>query len=454
MTPVPRVLMLAFEFPPLTGIGVVRSLKLAKYLPEFGITPVVVTADAPSLAAWFGRPSDETPLDELSAEVAIHRVPCPAPSLPISLPARRLRKAFSLDDEDIGDHWEPRLSAVWEDVIAAAKPDALYVSLPPFSIATVAVALARRSRLPLIVDFRDAWSQWGHRRYLSPLHYQLLLRRERRVLAAAAAIVMTTRQIAVELQSVHPNVDPEKFHVVSNGYDAELPEVAQPSRVSDLTDRFVVGYVGSFYYQPPRATHAAWRLLTRWLEYAPRREDWRYRTPYFFFRALRVLFERRPELRSRVRVRFVGDDEDWLRAQVAEFGLGDVVEHLGRLSHAKTLAFQSSCDALLATSAKTIGGRDQFIAGKTFEYIAAGRPIISFAAEGEQRDFLAQSGVAAICNPDDAESAATALEGVISRQFLPCQDRAFLHSFHRREIARQMARVMATTWTSNTPASR
>lgn len=442
------VVMIVFEFPPLTGIGVVRSLKLVKYLPDSGVRPVVVTTDVASSTQWMKRPADAGPLDELPADVVIHRVPCPQPVLPAGSIARRLRRMFSLGDEDIGAHWRPRLWAAWDRIIADARPDVVYVSLPPFSLGTVAVELAQRSGVPLIVDFRDAWSQWRHRPRLSWVHYRLLLRQERRVLQHAAAVVTTTRQMALEMQAVHPAVDTRKFHVVPNGYDADLPVVSMPAASPGL---FVIGYVGSFYYLPPDGPAGRWwRRLAQRLEYSPRREDWLYRTPYFFFRALCVLFDRCPDLRSRVRVRFAGEVETWLRAQVAEFGLDDVVDYVGRLPHAASLAFQASCDALLATSAKTIGGRDQFIAGKTFEYVAAGRPIIGFVAAGEQRDFLRHSGVAAICDPDDPTAAAAILEHVITGRFAPAQDREFLQRFHRRDIARQMAGVMATIWTSNT----
>lgn len=438
--------MLAFEFPPMSGVGMVRSLALAKYLPTADVTPVVVTTDANSLAAWFGRPLDDAPLPQLPPSVVIHRVPCPTPSLPETRTGRRLRRLMSLDDEDIGTHWAPPLTAIWDRVVAETKPDALYVSLPPFSVAAVAVTLAERSRLPLILDFRDAWSQWCNSPRLSWLHYRLLLGRERHVLSAAAAVVATTSQTVMEMQRVHPDIPRGKFHVVPNGYDAALPEL-QPRRPDVLP--FVIGYVGSFYYLPElrSAIVEPWwrRPPQRWLLYSPRREDWLYRTPYFFFRALQRLLERRPELRDRVRVRFAGDPVAWLTAQVAEFGLQDVVEQVGRLPHAEALAFQARCDALLSTSAKTIDGRDQFVAGKTFEYVAAGRPIIGFVSEGEQKDFLQQSGIAAICDPDDPAGAAAMLERVITGDFNPVQNRPFLEGFHRREIARQMAVAIAMT---------
>ncbi len=39
----PGVLMIAYYFPPMGGAGVQRTLKFAKYLPEFGWSPHVLT---------------------------------------------------------------------------------------------------------------------------------------------------------------------------------------------------------------------------------------------------------------------------------------------------------------------------------------------------------------------------------------------------------------------------
>ena len=312
-------------------------------------------------------------------------------------------------------------------------------------MAPLAVELAQRSGLPLILDFRDNWSQWCCSPQPSWVHYQLTLRRERACLDAASAVVGVTRQLVEDLKRVHPGIPPEKFHVVANGYDASLKEDL-PKCAPRGEQPFVIGYVGSFYYTPE--TRAAllgpwWqRAPHRWLQYAPRREDWLYRSPFFFFRALRQLLGERPDLRSLVKVRFVGDTPAWLRAQVEEFGLTDVVEHLGRMSHRACLEFQASCDALLATSAKVIGGRDYCIAGKTFEYVASQVPIIAFVTEGEQRDFLMASGLALVCDADEPEAGARGLADLIEGRFLPAPNLPFLHRFHRRETARQMAELV------------
>ncbi len=45
-----KVLIITYYWPPAGGSGVQRWLKFVKYLPEYGITPVVYTAADPQYA--------------------------------------------------------------------------------------------------------------------------------------------------------------------------------------------------------------------------------------------------------------------------------------------------------------------------------------------------------------------------------------------------------------------
>ena len=66
--PLRRVLIFAYFFPPLGGAGVQRIAKFAKYLPEQGWLPTVVTVRARDY--WMSDPSLE---GELGSRVAVVR---------------------------------------------------------------------------------------------------------------------------------------------------------------------------------------------------------------------------------------------------------------------------------------------------------------------------------------------------------------------------------------------
>ena len=268
MSAAPSLLMLAFEFPPLEVVGVRRSAGLARHLPAFGIAPAVITGDRASLAAWTGQRLAE---DDAEPGVPVYRVPCPLPATAPAAALQRVWQFFSLGG-DLGTQWAPALSEEWPRILAAVRPAALYVSLPPFRLAPLALRLARESGLPLILDYRDHWTQWGHTAYATPLHYARELRDERACLEGAAAIIGVTTELVRDLQQAHPAIDRSKFHVVPNGWDEA--ESAHPTPVPARdTGTFVIGHAGRFYYSPEKRASVMdpwWRKRPqRWLQDAP-----------------------------------------------------------------------------------------------------------------------------------------------------------------------------------------
>lgn len=441
-----RVLFIAYEFPPLGGAGIRRSLILSKYLPEFGIAPVILTTDLATYQRDKASLVDLNLQDCVPAGLAIERIPTKAPGA--QLPGKLgtwTRSFFTLTD-NVARRWQAEVQRRLPDLVARYQPKVIYVTLPPFSLARLACSIGSRTKLPVLLDFRDSWSQCGHSPYMSWGHYRSLLRIERNCLQQAAAVVGVTVQIKRDMLAAQPAVDKTKFRVIPNGFDGDIPTALRSLPPADDTRPYVFGHVGSFYYSPAarQAMLNPWwqRKPTRWTHYLPRKEDWLYRSPYFFFRALARLFEQRPELRKRSRVRFVGAHPGWLHEQVHEFRLEDVVEFLGYLNHRDCLAFQSACDCLLITSAKVIGGENYAISSKTFEYITTGKPVLAVVAPGAQRDFLINSGVAQVCDPDDSVATAAQIERLMSGQIKLQPNREYLTGFHGRNVSRSIADVL------------
>ena len=65
-----KVLMIAYQFPPVGGSGVQRSAKFAKYLPLFGWEPVVLTRADTKMNL-----RDTSLLEELPKDLEIIRTP-------------------------------------------------------------------------------------------------------------------------------------------------------------------------------------------------------------------------------------------------------------------------------------------------------------------------------------------------------------------------------------------
>ena len=79
-----RVLLVAFYFPPTSGGGVERTLKLARHLPDLGVdVEVLVPVDAKWLA------EDPASLARIPSPLRVHRAPYRGPSNRV-LPGQRL----------------------------------------------------------------------------------------------------------------------------------------------------------------------------------------------------------------------------------------------------------------------------------------------------------------------------------------------------------------------------
>lgn len=443
-----KVLFIAFEFPPLATGGVQRSVKFAKYLAEFGVEPVVVTTDLESFRQIMPDSAvDELLLDQIPQGLVIERVPCHRTK--VMRPGRfaEWRRIYFSVVEDYAEQWWPHLNAALPGIIAKHRPQAIYVTVPPFCMAGLGLKVAKQYDLPLVLDLRDAWSQWRVSPYGSWLHYWITKRIEGTCLKTADRLICTSIQTRADFLRIHPTIAPEKIEVITNGYDQTIEDwtLDQMSKSGE----FVIGYVGLFYYSPVARENMMrpwWKKRpNRMIQYAPRKEDWLYRSPFFFFKAVALLLEKNPEHRKRLRIRFAGQKPDWIDAQVSEFGLTDLVEFVGRLDHPSVIQFQKRCDALLVTSSKIIGGKDYSIAGKTFEYFSLKKPVIGFVAEGAQKELLAGSGMAMICDPDDSEKSAEQLGSLLEGRTGLKPNVEFLKQLHRRELTRCLADTIKVT---------
>lgn len=429
--------------PPLAGAGVYRPAGFVRHLPEFGITPIVITTDVSSYH-YLNETTDSSLMSLFPSSVLIERVPCRLRT------TRRTkfgewRKIFFSIVEESASLWRPNVVSVIDRLASLHKPDAVYVTAPPFCMAPLAVETSERLNLPLIVDFRDAWSQWLVAPFGSWFHYRLTLALEERVLQKATKIVTTSEAIRADFLRLHPRIHLDKISVIMNGYDKEVIDWSIASISADKKP-FVIGYVGNFYYSPKAREGMMrpwWRKRpNRMIQFAARKEDWLYRSPYFFFRAVAELFRSFPEMRDRLKIRFAGRKPDWMDSQVAEFGLESVVEHVGQLARKDVLEFQEACDALLVTSSKVVGGQDYSIAGKTFEYFTMRKPIIGFVTEGAQKDLLRASGMALICDPDETAQSAAKLRDLLGGGVSLSPNVDLLRQLSRRELTGKLAQVI------------
>jgi glycosyltransferase involved in cell wall biosynthesis len=443
-----RALFIVFELPPLAAGGVFRSLAMMEQLPSFGIELDVVSVRPDDYLDWSSSPFDDGLMARLPSHVRLTRVPSGFPRWYWKL--ARSRAGFRLLQYG---HWGDPVSLFWrrplfealDRLVAERRPDVMLATFPPFGVSVLARVAARRYRLPWVADWRDPWTMWRTGPLPTYAHYRYVQTMEEGALREANVSVATSHVTRTDWLRQFPAVDPNRLVTVYNGYDrAELAAIPDPP--AGPPEARTIAYVGTFYYDPAAnkgLLSKFWqRAPHRWLFYTPRREDWLYASPYFFLRGLRRFADRHPELASRLTVQFGGTVPHWLPGMLRETGTESMVQLLGRLSHRESLRVQKWADAVLLPSSRVLGGPDNRIAGRMFEYFGLRRPVLGLLSEGAMLDMVRRSGLGVLAEPDDPDAVAAAITRIVcapSPEALVTPNESFIAACDRSEAARQMA---------------
>ncbi len=427
--------MLAYHFPPIGGSGAQRPVKFARYLPEVSESEWVVdvvTGPGRSVDRW--SPIDETLLSDVSANTNVHRVEGPE----IVAESRWLRRA---------ERWL-RLTSAWTRwwqqgayataLTVAGSADVIVVSMPPYQSAPVGAALARDLGVPWVADLRDPWALDEMTIYGTRVHRILEQRNMRVMLRTAAAIVTTTPEAARRISSAFPELCDRPIVSIPNGYD-ESDFAPFAPRAPDGTLRIVhTGYLHT----------ELGRRATAW----PRRlfgggvagTNLLGRSHVYLVDAIERI-QRDPGLHVELHLAGVMSEADRETTQ----RITGVVTH-GYLRHSDAVRLMQTADLLfLPMHQMPSGMRSGIVPGKTYEYIAAGPPILAAIPEGDARDILVEAGNSYICEPSDAVAIERILRAELDRrrgspQLPPTVNREVLHRFERRTLASRYQDVLET----------
>ncbi|CAN0427402.1 unnamed protein product, partial [Phaeothamnion confervicola] len=218
-----KVIMLAYHFPPLGGVAVMRVLRFTRYLREFGYEPVVVSVDP---SAQLPEPRDPGLLQELASDLEVHRVPCLEPDnyanswdFPRQKIRRNLFKTFDFllvpDDRAL---WIGPAARKAVELAKKHRASLIWSTAQPFSTLLAGVRASTSTGLPLVADFRDDWTTSNSDFRRSEAARQRKEKaQEASVLARASAIFSVTPGIVEALQKRAP--EPARVHFLPNGFD-------------------------------------------------------------------------------------------------------------------------------------------------------------------------------------------------------------------------------------------
>ncbi len=385
------MLFIAYYFPPSGGAGVQRTQKFVQYLPSRGFLPVVITGPTSPEYRW--TPHDQTLMDPIPAEVPVHRVEGELPRDPGRMRGRVERWL-----------WLPSLFSNWwinsatEIGLQVADGERLiFATMSPFESGEVARRLSSSLGIPWVADLRDPWALDEMQVYPSLLHRRVEMMKMDRLLSTAALIIMNTPEAAAALKAAFPRLRDKRVTTITNGFDRS--DFAR--RVEPRADgKFRIVHTG--YFHTDGGLDLRKKRFSRWLGGAQRGVDILTRSHTVLLEAIERWCKERPEVRSNLELVFAGKTSEEDRAAVRLSSLASMVRFPGYVSHNESIELIRTGDLLfLPMHNLPPSRRCRIVPGKTYEYMAAARPILAAVPEGDARDFLGQCGTALLCRPDD-----------------------------------------------------
>lgn len=424
-----QILLVAYHFPPIGGAGAQRSAKFARYLPEFGVRPVVVAGPAGANGRW--EPADRGQVAEIPDDTPIYRPADDPPEL--TKPSRWRQLIGSAAERD--QWWFERIVELGLRAAEDHHLDAIYVSLLPYEGLRAALELGDRLDLPVAADLRDPWALDEVRLYPSRYHRFVEMQRMGRLLDRCDLVIANTPDATAAIGVAFPGLG-DRLVPLPNGYDAN-DFTGVGTRPPDGTFRIVhTGYLHTEIALAQRRHRGAKRLLGGALWPI----DLLGRSHYYLLQALTLLHARNPALAQRIEVVLAGVLSDHDSRVIAESTVADQVRSLGYVDHTTAIREMVAADALfLPMHGIPHGKRARIVPGKTYEYLASGRPILAAVPPGDARDLIetTQSGV--VADPGDVAGIARAIETLAKRAPTSRRIPSGIEAFERRELTRRLA---------------
>jgi glycosyltransferase involved in cell wall biosynthesis len=266
-------------------------------------------------------------------------------------------------------------------IIRKEKIDLLFASGPSFMNHIIGRLLSRRSGLPLVVDFRDAWSSDPAVKKHSRRRLNRIRKLERKVVKACKRVISTTDGIRLDFIKRYGEMG-SKFVAIPNGYNQEDFEKPIHSSFGNGLPLVIV-HAGTLGWE---------------------------RSPKAFLKALGELLVEDPTLKGKIKLLLVGQNnvfndgrsiEDYLE----EFKVQPVVELVGFISRKESMQYIQSCHLLLLLIGE-VPAEGRFIygiSGKIYDYAASGKPVLTISENGSSATMVDRLRLGKVIAPENAE---------------------------------------------------
>jgi len=415
-----KVLVIAYNFPPMGLSGVQRTLKFVKYMKNYNWEPTVITSGGGDYIAL-----DDSLEKELNdREIKVIRIPHKILFTRLINDNRirfweiiykrilyKIVQMFFIPDNKI--KWAKKAFIKANILLKEQKFDAVYITAPPFSIFSVFSKLKKKYNIPLVVDYRELWHHNYLSFYPSPVHRILNKKMEYDILRAADAIIVSNRKIKEKIINTYKFLTFNDILIITNGYDPE--DFEKTAALPKHNNRMIIMYSGIFQV---------------------------YNTPKYFFKAFKELSIERPDIAKNIELHFLGFVKKENKKLIKKLNLQEFVFDHGYLNHNESISKLLGSDVELMTiwNKKNV---DALVPGKFYEYIGTKKPVIACVPDGAAKIAAQEYRASYICDPEDIEEIKKTIirvyEDYKSSKF-PVVDDSYLTNFRRDYLTEKLTK--------------
>jgi glycosyltransferase involved in cell wall biosynthesis len=210
-----NILLIAYTFPPFGQTASRRSGCMAKYLPEFGWEPTVLTRE------WTSEngPYDPTIVTGIPEDVTIYRISCiTEPKTTIDRLSKRIQQTLSPQKEPV-TFYTSALQLLPE-LVKKHTIDVIWATFPTMCNLALADQISRATTVPWVADLRDVYQFIDSFRatLMQPIRLYYL----NKILKSASTIITVSDGFGKTLQRRNKR----EIAIIPNGFDTDvlLPE--------------------------------------------------------------------------------------------------------------------------------------------------------------------------------------------------------------------------------------
>jgi len=420
-----KVLIITYYWPPSGGAGVQRWLKFAKYLPEFGWQPVILTVD-PEYASYPQR--DESLLSEVDPNCLVYttksfelynfyKLISRKKEVPyggfaneskeglLQKVSKFIRGNFLLPDPRKG--WNKYALKKAEELIKLHHIDTVITTSPPHSTQLIGLKLKQKLNIRWIADLRDPWTDIY---YYNQFKHTALARKidksyERKVVENADQLITVSEDVKRVFAEKSRFPISEKTVVIPNGFDEDDFRLTNfPAEAKKI-----ITYSGTISEV--------------------------YRVDCL----LEALHHLNDDLKSQVRIRFVGKVPSSIEQKFRSTGLE--IELVGYVDHPKSIEYLFRSDLLLLVIPEVKNNRG-ILTGKFFEYLASQKPILAIGPiDGDLAKIIRETNCGKLFDYDDSEGMLQFIQNTLAKP-ISVSNPERMNQYSRKQLTHKIAELL------------